>query len=410
MSSTYRLENEVVILPNGVENKPYSLYFDFLDALQLEEYGDNEKYKVVLEIAGLEELGLNYSSAKKSITGIPKKEGQHNLLLRLWTDFSPDAKPREWQVRFLVNGDPRSKWLDLPTPPDMEYPTPNTHSHIVAWHTPKRLLAASVRGRSHAHEGKPRDDAFHISYFTKKDIYFLAVADGAGSAAFSRKGASLACDTACKACEKYLLSTNALKLRCTDLELAKQHLAEALCKGVAAAYEAICAEAQAQERQVREYATTLQVALCKKIGTSYLFVTWWVGDGALALYDANEKEVFLLGTPDHGEYEGQTRFLTMPEIGGNPQAIAQRIRRAVVADFTALCLMTDGVSDAKFESDVALSMPEAWGRFWADLHGKNEYHVAVSLDNMKAVELSLEKWLQFWAKGSHDDRTLAMLF
>lgn len=406
--SSYRLDNDVIIFPNGVEKHPYSLDFDFLDTLSLEE--NENGHTAVIEFVGLEELGLSYSSATKQVKGIPKTEGQHELLLRLWTDFRPDSTPREWKVRFLINGDPRSKWRDLPTPPDIEYPTPNTSSQTCAWHSPRKMLAVSVRGRSHAHEGKPRDDAFQLGYITKKDIYFLAVADGAGSGEFSRKGAALACATVFKACETFLLATRELKLRCADLDWVKKLLTEALCKGVAAAYAAICDEAKAHGRAPRDYATTLEVALCKRVGDNYLFVTWWVGDGALALYDAEAREVFLLGTPDHGDYEGQTRFLTMPEIGGQPDVIEQRIRRAVVEDFTALFLMTDGVSDAKFDSDAELSDPNAWARLLRDLAGENEERVEVTFDDPKVATRNLERWLAFWAKGSHDDRTLAMLW
>lgn len=408
MSPSYRLEKDVLIFPNGVEKRPYSLQFDFLDTLDLPQE-ENGRHPV-LEFVGLEELGLTYSSSTRYISGVPNREGAHELTLRLWTSFEPTAKPKEWKVRLLVNGDPRSKWRDLPTPDDMEYPTPNLQSSSLAWYTPRKLLAVSMRGRSHAHEGKPRDDSFQIGYIPQKDVYFLAVADGAGSATFSRKGSALACETVWDTCEKILPSAKNLKLRGADIERVKSLFTDTLCLGVAEAYKVVCAEAQEKGRLPRDYATTLQVALCKKVGTHYVFVTWWVGDGAMALYDQPAHEVFLLGAPDHGEYEGQTRFLTMPEIGGSLQTIRQRIRRAVVEDFTALFLMTDGISDPKFESDAALSSPEAWDTFLADLRGDNEEHCSVRLEHPKTAVSDLEQWIKFWARGSHDDRTLAMLF
>ena len=73
--SSYRLDNDVIIFPNGVEKHPYSLDFDFVDTLSLEE--NENGHTAVIEFVGLEELGLSYFSATQQVKGIPKTEGQH---------------------------------------------------------------------------------------------------------------------------------------------------------------------------------------------------------------------------------------------------------------------------------------------------------------------------------------------
>jgi serine/threonine protein phosphatase PrpC len=58
------------------------------------------------------------------------------------------------------------------------------------------LLCASQRGRSHAQESKFRDDHFLRDVAQTPDQWsFIAVADGAGSAKFSREGSRIACET-----------------------------------------------------------------------------------------------------------------------------------------------------------------------------------------------------------------------
>ncbi len=59
--------------------------------------------------------------------------------------------------------------------------------------------------------------------------------------------------------------------------------------------------------------------------------------------------------PDEGEFAGQTRFLTMSDIFKDAQSVMSRLRFSIEEDFTALLLMTDGVSDPMFETDTILT-------------------------------------------------------
>ncbi len=53
-----------------------------------------------------------------------------------------------------------------------------------------------MRGRTHAMKGTCCDDDFTIGYHEKSKFHFIAVADGAGSAEFSRQGSKLAVEAA----------------------------------------------------------------------------------------------------------------------------------------------------------------------------------------------------------------------
>jgi hypothetical protein len=99
----------------------------------------------------------------------------------------------------------------------------------------------------------------------------------------------------------------------------------------------------------------------------------------------------------------------MPEI--IQKDLYTRIRFEIIEDFTALILLTDGVADPKFETDANLNKIEKWDELWYDLNGNNEDKIKVdfSKDNKQIADQLLE-WLNFWSKGNHDDRTIAILF
>lgn len=131
-----------------------------------------------------------------------------------------------------------------------------------------------------------------------------------------------------------------------------------------------------------------------------------MGDGAICLYDKHTHTAKILGVPDEGEFAGQTRFLTMPDIFKDAKSLYQRLRFNIVDDFTALFMMTDGVSDPKFETDVNLNNPDRWDALWNDL---KENGVELTDDNESSKE-QLLNWLDFWSPGNHDDRTIAILY
>ena len=103
----------------------------------------------------------------------------------------------------------------------------------------------------------------------------------------------------------------------------------------------------------------------------------------------------------------------MPEVFKDPKAIMDRLRFSIEDDFTALMLMTDGVSDPMFETDNNLNSTAKWDEFWDKLHkgfADDEIPgVDLSDDNEESKD-QLLRWLDFWSPGNHDDRTIAILY
>lgn len=412
-----------IVLPNGRVGEQYKAEVSFcIDGI--EEYS----------IEGLEQLGLNYEKTDEGflITGVAQPEDIKGGDFPLVLSYKPKGafsyeKQMERKLTLILNPDPRTLWKDIPTPRDTEYFKEDSQMQYVKVEAVddiprKDIVAASLRGRSHAHEGKPRDDHFQLHYCEKTEWYVIAVADGAGSAKYSREGARIACETAVSHC-KDALSDSAefehiiqLSADNADSQEARKLVGDKIYSivGNAAlkAHNAIKKEAERRHTErndntkMKDYATTLLLAICKRFEFGWAVASFWVGDGAMCIYNAEKHTADMLGMPDEGEFAGQTRFLTMPEIFTDTTSFYQRLRFKIYPDFTALMMMTDGVSDPKFETDVNLQNPDKWDALWNDLA---ENGVELIDDNEHSQD-QLLSWLSFWDRGNHDDRTIAILY
>lgn len=419
------IENEIkalgIRLPNGSVKKDYSAAF----TLPLEKISG-------VELLGVDETGLRWELDKEGsrviLSGKPQKSGDFTLRLRYST---LEGEPlSELTIPVAFNPDPREIWRNRPTDLSrISYPKPDSASEYVKVEAGadgkarKDIIAASQRGRSHAHEGKPRDDHFKLFHSPDSDWYVIAVADGAGSARYSRRGSEIACETAVDYCRGRVADNKAfeetISLWQNDPQNSERRMAvthqvvDILYNGALKAYEAVKTEADnAAGTTIRDFATTLMFAVCKKFDFGWFIFTFWVGDGAMCLFDAEGKTAKLLGTPDEGEFSGQTRFLTMPEIFRDKDLVAKRMRMTIVPDFTALFLMTDGVSDPMFETDRNLNDYSKWELFYETLlKGFPDDEIGgvdLTDDNDDAAQ-ELLGWLDFWSPGNHDDRTIAIL-
>ena len=99
----------------------------------------------------------------------------------------------------------------------------------------------------------------------------------------------------------------------------------------------------------------------------------------------------------------------MPEIFKDSTSLYKRLRFRIVNDFTALFLMTDGVSDPWFETDSNLNNSEKWQAFYKEIQDNKDHPVNLEDDNENAKD-ELLGWLNFWSPGNHDDRTIAILY
>lgn len=89
--------------------------------------------------------------------------------------------------------DPKKLWKNLPSDPNGIYAKPDTAQKFENYPAMgKSIVAASIRGRSHAHVGSYRED--HFDFTSYDDWLCTVVADGAGSCQFSREGSKMACE------------------------------------------------------------------------------------------------------------------------------------------------------------------------------------------------------------------------
>ena len=424
MNQRIMIENEVRQLglrfPNGTVKKDYAVSF----RLPVDKIHD-------IELRGAKELGLTLSEGQDgefSLHGKPKVAGDFVLKLSYMTVEGEPAS--ELAIPVAFNPNPRDLWRNIPTDPDIPYYKQDCDTDYIKVEAgtdglPKKdVVAASQRGRSHAQEGKARDDHFSLYHCDESDWYIIAVADGAGSAKYSRKGSEVACKTVIDHCRGLLLDNPDFEESIRDYEADRdnkekrtnvtRHVIDIVYKGALRAHEAVKKVAEAnEESKLKDFATTLMFAVCKKYDFGWFVASFWVGDGAMCLFDAENKTAKLLGTPDEGEFSGQTRFLTMPEIFRDPEVVSKRMRMAIVPDFTALFLMSDGVSDPMFETDRNLNDYAKWEEFYNILRsGFPEDGIGgVDLsDNNEASKDQLLGWLDFWSPGNHDDRTIAILY
>lgn len=355
-------------------------------------------------------LGLQFHAESHTFSGTPLVAGEYRIPL----EFSRDGV--QWlpgQCVLIITPDPRTLWKVLEPALNAPYPKPHLARQMLT--TPlQRIIAASRRGRSHEHVGSFRDDDFFIAHDTESGWSVILVADGAGSACHSRCGAKLAVTTlgahllrqlGAAGSEPGAKITQALSNWATDPPAAAHLIGTEFHylfhQGASFAVQAIEAEALKLSAPVKDYATTLLAAAIHYDGTETFIATFWIGDGAIAAYGPRGK-IRLMGTPDSGEYAGQTRFLDRAALAD--PSFSRRIGIGRYTGLAAVFLMTDGVSDPRFETDNGLADGQKWDALWDELAP-----CLCAQRPDQSPDQSLLDWLHFFTPGHHDDRTLALL-
>ncbi|MBC7735962.1 MAG: protein phosphatase 2C domain-containing protein [Candidatus Saccharibacteria bacterium] len=187
-------------------------------------------------------------------------------------------------------------------------------------------VAASLRGRSHAREGGFRDDDFCLSADRQGGWHIATVADGAGSAKFSRHGAHLATKTVLNQLPGLLadIVTPGLDQLLDPYlqghpdagpQIKAQLQYRSLVTVAFNAFKTIETEAAQRGVPTSAYSTTLLIAVARKIRDDLWFIaSFGIGDGGIAVFDAQDGNLRPLSRPDSGDYAGQTRFCTNPNL------------------------------------------------------------------------------------------------
>lgn len=340
------------------------------------------------------ECGLTWDAAAQQIHGTPSQSGD----IEIRYEIEENGNSTVHRLQLYINPNPRDLWQTIDSDPNAPFAKPDTAHDLIAT-TQGRLIAARVRGRSHAHNGTHCDDDYRIAHHERTGLHFIAVADGAGSAEFSRYGSQLAVNAAANTVWQ-LLDNNEKFFRLPESEPKDQkHALENLISN--AAYQAFVAQKNAAETEqidIKKLACTLLIALAlPRADGTWLITAYWVGDGAAAVWQPESQTITLLGESDGGAYSGETVFLSVNEV--RPENLSKRIREWQGQQPPVLMLMTDGVSDPKFETDANLAKGEKWAALWQELQ---------PIFQAEQPAAALEEWLDFWSPGNHDDRTLAL--
>lgn len=240
-----------------------------------------------------------------------------------------------------------------------------------------RLLAASRRGKSHAHGGTYREDAFAlVKGSLEMPWWFLAVSDGAGSHSLSRVGSNLVTSEAARLMEEHAQSGMC------PLELVQGTALGAL--------RALQREAERRGRPLADFSCTLLLLLYwAQTDGAEIAVSFQAGDGVIGEV-RRDGSLNVLAEADGEKVAGTTHFL-----GGSfvSQSWERRFRQHSPEDTEGFLVATDGVSDDLVPWEA------------------NGPVLCAELRNVladEAPEQSLLQTLAYEKRGSFDDRTLAL--
>ncbi|WP_076596407.1 PP2C family serine/threonine-protein phosphatase [Chryseobacterium sp. RU33C] len=390
------------VLKNASAKQFYEFSFD------MEEFPNIK----IQKIGNLEETGLSFENGK--ISGTPVTNNMYHLDVQFY-HIQDQNQIETKKIQLFVNADPKDLWKNIPGDKNAVFYKPEEDSFKGSF-SDKKIVVASKRGRSHAHEGKFREDDFAVNS-VPLNWNIVSVSDGAGSAKAAREGSRLATTTI----NQFFNSQEVLNRIEDNISMlynrqssdeekleAQQKIINVLSESVVHVYHALEKIAAENELSLNDLHATLIFTLVKKFSFGYVILSFGVGDCPINLINTDFSEVKLLNQMDVGEFGGGTRFITMKEIFN--EKIASRFRITCVEDFSYLVLMTDGIYDPKFTTESKLENTESWKAFFEDLAGNNDDRTKADFINDEKIDEELLIWSDFWSRGNHDDRTLAIIY
>lgn len=275
-------------------------------------------------------------------------------------------------------------WKEL-EPTDIEDPFDHVWRDMVTSPSGWRIVGASRRGKSHAHDGKYREDAFNFTT-TELGWHLVAIADGTGSCSLSRVGANQAVKAAVTAMEEALKNDTQL-----DISLEEQ-AHQALQNGFLKAFEVVHDESINRNKSLSDFSTTLGLLLhYPDPGKGDLLAIAQVGDPLLAAWFGGQQ-IKTLAEADCGAFASESLFLTSPGVMDNYD---MRIKVLPRCSPHMLVLMTDGVANDYYPHEKHL--PSLFAELDEKCRGANCDDVLLD-------------WLKYDKRGSFDDRTVVILY
>ena len=362
--------------------------------------------EILYESINFSENNFGLSVEDSFIVGVPQKTGSSVINF----NYKYQDNIYKASANLVIVADPKDLWEVNEPAEDSLFPKDHEFYKTIKFNNNQnyKIIAASRRGRSHEHNGSFRDDHFEYKILEHDpSLVILSVADGAGSAKYSREGSRLATEQSINFLSHKLAAIQAFQ----DLEkyvFEEPHTSE-INKSIVEnwntasiqlfreatdyAMEKIRQKVENTQSSFRDFATTLQIVIVKHVQDKRFISSFWVGDGAVAVY--NQEKIRLLGQTDGGDYVGQTVFLSP-----NLEPFHQYVSITIASAQDWLFLMSDGISDPYFETDSELSSLDNWTQFY------NEYKEVLNND----IDGSdLNEKIHFFKKGHHDDRTLLVL-
>lgn len=391
-------------LRNATVGRPYEMGTETLVQAIAASRGDNPEVARISKLELPEGGGLEFDAATGLVSGTPNIPFEGVLTL----DYLPNENLPvvSFAINLLVNPDPATLWKDLPTPAGAPYQKENTANSVIE-EGMFRVVAASRRGRSHANKGEFRDDEYAVAFAREFGWMIVAVADGAGSAKYSRRGSEIACETAVARLTAVLNSADhnlveSLYKTHSDWQHSdvRSALRRILYEAALSAHHKLRDEVSnptnsfQEPPTLRNFDTTLILLAMKKSDSGWVAATFSIGDGGAGLLKTPEAG-FPIILPEAGEHAGQTTFLTLPgTLRDDEDNLASRFQMFVIQEFAGALVMTDGISDPIFPSEASYSDPTKWSALWVELQP--------ALSDSEA----LLEWTNFLSPGNHDDRTL----
>lgn len=389
-----------------LKNASAKQFYEF--SFEMEEFPNIK----IQNIGNLEETGLTFEN--NTISGTPETNNMYHLDVQFYHVHDQNQMETK-KIQLFVNADPKDLWKNIPSDTNAAFYKSDEDAFKGSF-SDKKIVVASKRGRSHAHEGKFREDDFAVNILSN-GWNIVSVSDGAGSANAAREGSRVTTTTI----NQFFSSHEILNQVDNNINVlytvqssgeeqseAKKNIIHILSESVLNVYHTLQKTAAENTLSVNDLHATLIFALLKKFSFGYVILSFGVGDCPINLINSDFSEVRLLNQMDVGEFGGGTRFITMKEIFNDK--IASRFRITCVEDFSYLVLMTDGIYDPKFTTENKLEDIESWKLLFEDLAGNNDDRTKVDFINDEKIDEELLIWCDFWSRGNHDDRTLAIIY